>query len=158
MAQPGCAKCLGMGRAAFASSPCHCVNRAIFRQCMDYYREGLIAVTGAQRQEWRADFILLARRVLDAGDWLLFHDYMLDERPWQRCAQTLGLSRGLFFHRVYRIEAALGAALRDTRPYALWPIGRYLLCPPDLFSHWLRHEAARISLRAARSSAAAPRP
>ncbi len=35
------------------------------------------------------------------------------------------MSRGNFFHAVYRIMARLGAAFAETRPYPLYPVDEY---------------------------------
>jgi len=75
--------------------------------------------------DYLVDFILVCRRHLDDWEWRLFQMYFLDGLPWYACAGKLGVDRGNFFHAVYRIEARLGRALRETEPYPLYPLSDY---------------------------------
>jgi hypothetical protein len=75
--------------------------------------------------EYRADFELIARQVLAPGDLQVFRLHALADMPWPECTRRLGLSKGNFFHRVYRIERIVGLAAIDTRPCPLYPPSRY---------------------------------
>jgi hypothetical protein len=80
---------------------------------------------GQRDTEYRADFELIARRTLTAGEWQLFNLHLLRGRQWRECVALLGMERGVFFHRVYAIEEKLGMAFRETQPYSLFPLASY---------------------------------
>jgi hypothetical protein len=161
LALASCHTCKGSGvRMRGAKNPvtrridwrldaCHCVNRAVFRQCLRRLRE-IRVMQGAARstaswvyasrraargrngyiwgrlnEEFVADFFLIARRELSTLDWRVFKLHMLDGGDWHVCTRILGIDRGLFFHKVYQIEQKLGRIYRDLQPYGLWPIDQY---------------------------------
>jgi hypothetical protein len=72
-----------------------------------------------------ADFCLIARRVLDPLEHQIFRFHFLLGADWRLCCRRLGMARGNFYHAVYRIEAKLGRAFMETKPYGLWPLDAY---------------------------------
>lgn len=150
MAMHNCANCHGSGltwsRGRIGTEPCRCVLRAIYRVChtrwVDYMNQPkhLSRVSydrwkgrGPQFRSWRrpaeefcADFELIVRRTLTDAQFAVFTLHMKLGADWTVCTRALGFSRGNFFHEVYRIEAKLGRAFRETRPYSLFPIDEYL--------------------------------
>lgn len=143
-----CTRCFGRGVSATRHQTCTCVKRATFRSCYGMWQSlgqkdafyssvqlqklhwgtkgnssGLFY--GCREAEYRADFELIARRTLTAGEWQIFKLHFLCGNPWRACVAQLGLERGFFFHRVYAIEEKLGTAFRGTKPYGLFPLGEY---------------------------------
>lgn len=115
--------------------PCLCVLRSIFRACLRRLQMVESLPRGAPRrwgsgwvrpqEEFAADFCLLAARTLRADELRLLKLHLVGHMGWKKCAPLLGLDRGQFFHSVYRVEAKMGRALRETRPYGLWPLQDY---------------------------------
>lgn len=148
-AQQRCAFCYGLGvrpGRAGATTPCNCVWRAIFRACHAQFRRstdkekyvtrvrlelsgsgGKVrrSMYGMKNEEYQADFVLIARRVLTEGQYQMFRYHFLLGADWKLCTRKLGLDRGRFFHEVYRIQQKLGRAYRTCEPYALYPIQEY---------------------------------
>jgi DNA-directed RNA polymerase specialized sigma24 family protein len=127
---------------------CRCVWRAIFRACLDRYRSiqakqergplysgvGVHAGSSGHRRgpqwQWKnldycADFVLVARRELDPRHYQVFRLHFLEGRQHRDCTLRLGLSRGNFFHAVYRIQQKLGQRFLELHPYGLWPLHTY---------------------------------
>jgi hypothetical protein len=147
LANQRCTFCFGLGaRAGRAgrASVCNCVLRAIFRACFRRFRQcaskekyvcqvSLEANPGRQRkstygrknEEYMADFVLVARRILDDAQYGLFKFHFLLGADWKLCTRKLGLDRGEFFHEVYRVEQKLGRAFREMQPYGLFPLDEY---------------------------------
>jgi hypothetical protein len=149
LASQSCTHCWGLGLRpgrGGRDTPCHCVLRAIFRACFARFRQcstkekylsrvSLEANPGRQRksvwgmknEEYLADFCLIAERTLEAGTLAhkLFKFHFLLGADWKLCTKKLGLNRGDFFHEVYRVEARLGRAFRETAPFALFPLDEY---------------------------------
>jgi hypothetical protein len=84
-------------------------------------------VWGMKNEEYLADFCLIAKRELGEGtlSHRLFTYHFLLGADWRLCARKLGLDRGEIFHEIYRMQARLGRAFRDTRPYSLFPLDEY---------------------------------
>jgi hypothetical protein len=80
---------------------------------------------GRRNEEYLADFFLVSKRTLNEDDFQLFQMYFLQRKAYFDCLPKLQLSRGNFFHAVYRIEATLGKVFRELKPYALYPIDEY---------------------------------
>ena len=80
LARPACTLCAGRGMVcprARPSRPCNCVLRAIFRACLERYRNFHARPAEGMRWGWKhldycADFELAARRELDALDYQVF--------------------------------------------------------------------------------------
>ena len=148
-----CNRCFGSGLypAGLPGSltVCNCVLRAVFRACYGKWRDiagdQLVARLGSSamsrsgrrqagrrgcfwarpREEYRADFELIARRTLDASHLAIFRLHFLKRLDWRACCRRLRMDRGNFFHGVYRIEERLGKAYREALPYALFPVYEY---------------------------------
>lgn len=149
MAQQSCSLCYGLGMRpgrGLTEEPCNCVFRAIFRACYARFKQcsakekhisrvSLEANPGRQRksvwglkdEEYTADFVIVARRVLGVGSsqWKLFLYHFLLGADWKLCTRKLGIERGAFFHEVYRIQQKVGRAYRETEPHALFPLDEY---------------------------------
>ncbi len=147
LASHDCTRCHGVGhrpgRKGQALS-CSCVLRNIFRACFRRFREcaesetSLRGVTlerssgqlrrcfyGRKKEEYLADFYLIARRTLTGEEFTMFKYYYLYGANWKLCMRQFGMERGPFFHTVYRIQQKLGATFRDIRPYPLFPLDDY---------------------------------
>jgi hypothetical protein len=148
LAYPACRSCLGTGaRATRKGAPvaCGCSLRSIFRSCYARFQEcalrgkhtsqisfernprgrGQRGVWSRKDEEYIADFELLSRRALDAVHYKIFRYHFLLGADWKLCCRRLGISRGNFFHAVYRIEERLGMVFRQTEPYGLYPPSDY---------------------------------
>ena len=148
LAKHSCTLCHGSGlRSSWGSRivPCNCVLRAIFRACYARFRHcadkqecltqksfeyqpgsGETAVTYDRKdEEFSADFVLIAKRHLEPQEFQLFRYHFLLGADWKLCCARLRMSRGLFFHAVYRIQQKLGKAYRETEPYPLFPVYEY---------------------------------
>jgi hypothetical protein len=84
------------------------------------------------REEYVADFCLLARRTLrDAGALankiFRFHILLGVEQPL--FCRRFGVAEGAFWHELYRVQQALGRAFFETAPYGLYPIDEYFSGP-----------------------------
>ena len=82
---------------------------------------------GRKDEEYLADFELIARRCLDPWRYRVFRFHYILGADASLCCRRLGVTRGSFFHAVYRIEEILGEAFATLQPYALYP-------PRDYFS------------------------
>jgi hypothetical protein len=71
------------------------------------------------------DFELVARRTLDEQEHKLFRFHFLLGADWRLCCARLKMTRGSFYHAVYRIQQKLGRAFRETQPYSLFPVDEY---------------------------------
>ena len=147
LASSACCYCKGNGmRVVYKThaAPCACVFRAIFRACLNRFRECAASegVSGTvswefcsgrsghrtysrKREEYMADFCLIARRVLDEVEYRLFRYYFLLGADWKLCTRQLKMDRGSFFHAIYRIERKLGRAFAETEPYPIYPLDEY---------------------------------
>ena len=76
-----------------------------------------------------ADFCLVSRRSLTEAEHRLFRYHFLLGADWTLCARKLSMSRGNFFHGVYRIEQKLGRVFRELQPYPLFPLDDYFNGP-----------------------------
>ncbi len=122
MAACACANCGGAGVGA-REKVCECVWRAVFRACYEAYGDG--GVPGLRLAEYRADFELIARRVLSERERKVFEARFIAGGECWECCRRLHLSLGEFWHAVYRIEAKLGRAYAETAPYGLFPPAHY---------------------------------
>ena len=142
-----CTTCHGLGLRAGRSgqdAPCNCVLRAIFRACFRRFRQCVekekylskctLNFTGGRAhsfswgrkdEEYMADFLLMARRLLDDQEYRIFRIHFLLGADWRLCTLKLKMDRGDFFHIVYKIEAKLGKAFREEVPYGLFPLDQY---------------------------------
>ncbi len=147
LAHPSCPLCRGAGCGWDKQGrlrPCRCALRAIFRACYARFRtlvdseRSLSRVTldrnprgsqrgvwGRKREEYIADFQLIARRTLDPWHSRLFRFHHMLGADVALCARRLRVSRAAVYHGVYRLEALLGLAFVVTEPYALYPLDDY---------------------------------
>jgi hypothetical protein len=105
----------------------------------DYFPRGGRRVISRKREEFMADFCLIARRTLNEFESRVLRYYFLLGADWKLCSRRLGVDRGTFFHSVYRIEEKLGRAFAETEPYALFPLS-------DYFGGFVRHNRATSAL------------
>ena len=141
-----CWKCQGAGldwgRRPGPPRPCGCVLRTIFRRCLGRYlyydqtvgdpvwtglQKSLGSVWSRPSEEFRADFELIARRVLWPAGRQVFRLHYVLGLEWRECAGRLGMDRGAFWAEVDRVERCLGFAYRSVAPYALYPMDVYFL-------------------------------
>lgn len=147
LAQQSCVLCYGLGLREVrqgASTPCACVFRAVFRACLNRFREctdrqrrishvSLEGIPGRKQkavysrkdEEYIADLCLVSKRVLNESDYQVFKFHFLLGADWKLCCQRLNLDRGNFFHQVYRIQERLGRVYAELEPYALFPLDEY---------------------------------
>jgi hypothetical protein len=150
LAYHDCRQCHGsgakLGRGGKIEA-CGCALRTIFRRCLRKYLEleygdPLLSTVqtrygvgakrrrpsaGRPREEYCADFILLARRTLDPLHWEVFVHHHLRGADWMVAARrkSINLTKGNFFHAVYRLEQQMGRACRTLQPYGLYPTELY---------------------------------
>lgn len=74
-----------------------------------------------------ADFVLVSKRHLDEWHYRVFNYHFLLGADWKACCRRLRLSRGNFYHAVYRIEEKLGQVFYELEPYALYPPRDYFV-------------------------------
>jgi hypothetical protein len=147
IAKMSCAHCHGDGIRFVRNErevPCNCVFRAAFRACLNRFREcaaggahaGNVTLEMCQgrdcrrtysrkREEYVADFCLLARRVLDESEHRVFRFHFVLGADWKLCCRQMKMDRGLFFHYVYRIEQKMGRAVAELQPFPLFPLDEY---------------------------------
>ena len=87
---------------------------------------------GRKHEEYMADFCLVSRRSLTEAEHRLFRYHFLLGADWTLCTRKLSMSRGNFFHAVYRIEQKLGRVFRELQPYPLFPLDDYFHGPSRL--------------------------
>ena len=151
LAKAGCRLCHGVGMRVSrhgAELPCGCVFRSAFRACYNRFREFSVAGDrisvvslewcagtdgrrsySRKREEYRADFCLVSRRVLDDNSHRLFRLHFVLGAQWKLCCRQLRMDRGTFFHEVYQIEQRLGRVFCELQPYALFPLTDYFSPP-----------------------------
>jgi hypothetical protein len=124
--------------------PCNCVFRAAFRAVYNRFKDcaalrpHVNAVTwdrprgttgyrfySRKREEFSADFCLIARRSLEDLEAEIFRRHFVRRADWRACCRQLSIDRGTFFHRVYEIEVLLGRVFAETLPYPLYPVAEY---------------------------------
>ena len=146
LAASDCRHCRGMGLLAkrLDEAPCRCVLRAIFRACYARFRECIshdLAATraslecgatkdpggawGRRNEEFVADFLLVAKRVLTEEEHRMFRFRFLLGADWKLCCRRLGMDRPQFFRQIYGMQEKLGMTFRELQPYALYPIRDY---------------------------------
>ena len=148
LADVSCTFCTGSGfrerKHLFTlADPCICVLRSIFRQChrkflqcqympkvrIGSFRQSRAAVgkrfSSMKREEFRADFSLIARRVLTDVEGTLFAEYYLRGADVGERCRILGTEGQKCVASFDEIEEKCGRAFRETRPYSLFPISEY---------------------------------
>ena len=127
--------------------PCGCALRAIFRACHARFRDCVFrgkfrsrisfertpsgrtnrGMWSRPEEEYMADFVLVSKRHLDEWHYRVYNYHFLLGADWRMCCKRLGLSRGNFYHAVYRIEEKLGQVFFELEPYALYPPRDYFV-------------------------------
>ncbi len=146
LAKASCTWCQGDGVRLIRKGlerPCNCVFRAIFKACYNRFREcvessplktvSLDLCAGPQgrrtysrkREEFMADFSLIAKRVLTEEEHRIFRIHFLLGASYRLCCRQLKMDRGEFFHIAYRIQRKLGRAFAEMEPYPLYPVAEY---------------------------------
>jgi hypothetical protein len=147
LAKMSCSLCHGVGVRLIridTEVPCNCIFRAIFRACLNRFRQCTISaehigsvslefcrgsegrrIYSRKQQEYVADFCLVSRRTLDEVEYTVFKYHFLLGADWSLCCRQLKIDRGTFFHMVYRIEQRLGRIFCELEPYALYPLNEY---------------------------------
>ena len=163
LALASCTQCAGHGMREIQSNmeiPCSCVFRAIFRACYRRFREcaspgvfpGAVSldhlegpigkrIYGLKREEYMADFCLVAKRVLDEEEYRIFRFHHLLGADYRLCCRQLKLERSVFFRIVHRLERKLGRAFREIEPYPLFPLSDYFTGPAK------EHHAKVVEIR-----------
>ncbi len=147
LAKASCTLCHGVGVRVIRKDTevyCNCTFRAIFRACLNRFRHcacsadhiGSISLEvprilegrrsyGRKREEYVADFCLIAKRSLTRSDYTIFKYHILLGADWKMCCRRLNMDRGLFFHNLYRIEQRMGRIFCELKPYGLYPVNEY---------------------------------
>jgi hypothetical protein len=99
---------------------------------------------GRKREEYMADFCLVSRRSLTEAEYQLFRYHFLLGAEWGLCARKLSMSRGNFFHAVYRIEQKLGRVFRELQPYPLFPLDDYFNGPSRFVAGRVKEVKCRV--------------
>lgn len=113
-----CGLCKGSGNTLSGRS-CGCVLRQAFRLCLErFHLCGEFPSTSFRRfsrgAEYRVDFLLVVRRVLDPVHALMFDICFIHGLDWRWGGRIAGVDRGNFFHQRYQVEQLAGAALIES--------------------------------------------
>ena len=148
LARPNCPLCKGEGCSPSNQRgirPCGCSLKGIFRACYARFRDcvndgrALSRVSfdrspsgrsnrgmwGLKREEYMADFELVARRSLSHAEHRLFRFHYILGASESMCAKRLGISTQAAKKAVQRLEVKLGLAFAALEPYALYPLYDY---------------------------------
>jgi hypothetical protein len=148
LARLNCPLCGGMGYEELKRQgvlPCKCALGNVFRACYARFRDcvhdgrALSRVRfersanghsnrgswSLKREEYMADFELVARRTLKPGPYQLFRFHFILGASISMCSKRLGISRSATRHAVERIEGILGEVFVMLQPYPLYPLSDY---------------------------------
>lgn len=148
LARLDCPLCGGMGYQEMKKrgpAPCDCALRNIFRACYARFRDcvedgralsrvnfersangrGNRGTWGLKREEFMADFELVARRSLSPGAHQLFRFHYILGASAAMCARRLRVTRSAIRYALERIEMGLGKAFASLQPYPLYPLSDY---------------------------------
>ena len=148
LARSNCPLCKGTGCTPShqrAVQPCDCALKGIFRACYARFRDcvsdgrALSRVSfdrspsgrsnrgmwGLKREEYMADFELVARRSLSRAEHRLFRFHHILGASESMCAKRLGISTLAAKKAIQRIETRLGRTFVSLEPYALYPLYDY---------------------------------
>ena len=147
IAKTGCAECNGHGIKTHAGTvrPCGCALRAIFRICLARFKfhvstmgnVGTVSLEtcskgrdsrrqyGRRSGDYVADFCIVSRKSLNPFEYKLFSAHFLLGADWKLVCRQMNMTRGNFFHAVYRIEEKLGRIFAELEPYVLYPLDEY---------------------------------
>ncbi len=150
-----CGKCGGAGLLRGLKGtvdPCPCVLRKVFKIVWKRYTFGrleqrergapILNCSGLGKRAHRqpggfsfdlecflADFVLVAKRALSADEFRFFSAAYLSGADWKRAHESVGMNRAHFIDVCNRVEATLGRAFSETRPFALFPLDAYFSRP-----------------------------
>ncbi len=148
LAKSNCPACKGQGCLPLNQRrirPCECSLRGIFRACYARFRDcvndgrALSRVSfdrsptgrsnrgmwGLKREEYMADFELIARRTLTQAEHRLFRFHHILAASEAMCAKRLGISTQAAKRAIQRLEVKLGLTFATIEPYALYPLYDY---------------------------------
>ena len=148
LARSDCPLCKGEGRTPSNQrviQPCDCSLKGIFRACYARFRDcvsdgrALSRVSfdrsptgrsnrgmwGLKREEYMADFQLVARRSLTQAEHRLFRFHHILGASEAMCAKRLGISTLAVKYALQRLEVRLGTVFVSLEPYALYPLYDY---------------------------------
>lgn len=148
LARSNCPACKGQGCLPLNQRgirPCDCSLRGMFRACYARFRNcvddgrALSRVSfdrspagrsnrgmwGLKREEFMADFELVARRSLTQAEHRLFRFHHILAASEAMCAKRLGISTHAAKKAIQRLEAKLGLTFAMLEPYALYPLYDY---------------------------------
>ena len=148
LARSDCPLCKGGGCTPSNQrgiQPCDCSLKGIFRACYARFRDcvsdgrALSRVSfdrspsgrsnrgmwGLKREEYMADFELVARRNLSQAEHRLFRFHHILAASEPMCAKRLGISTLAVKKAIQRLEARLGLVFVSIQPYALYPLYDY---------------------------------
>ena len=144
LAKSSCSCCKGLGlRPVWKSeTPCGCVLRAIFRACYNRFREcaeksvtsvSLDVYPGGfshrsysrKKEEYAADFCLIAGRTLKKEEYDLFRFFYLLRADHKSCQRRMAVDANRFHRSLRSIQEKLGRAFVDLKPYGIYPLEEY---------------------------------
>jgi hypothetical protein len=144
LAKSSCTFCEGLGLRPVwkTKEPCGCVLRAIFRACYNRFREcadkSLTSVSlefyqggysnraySRKKEEYSADFCLIARRTLEQEEYNLFRFFYLLRADHRMCQRRLNMDANKFHRCLRNIQEKLGRAYAEQQPYGIYPLDEY---------------------------------
>lgn len=144
MAKTGCETCNGLGLKSEGVA-CPCVLRAVYRACYNRFVDCQHAanhtntvkleftgghaenrqVFGRRNEEFSADFALVSKRYLNKKEYQLFRFHVMLGASASLIARREQLPEWAVQVAIANMEAKLGAAYANLRPYALYPLDEY---------------------------------
>lgn len=140
-----CPRCVGFGSYSAKGhlKPCSCSTLFIFRMVTTIYLllrdyQGNCSHFGSYAAtEFLADVSSVSRACATPA---IFHDHIVNGKPYAECCRRLSVNRGTFFHSLYRMEDELGQLYLKE---GLYPIYDYFRTKPvNWLSRGRRHTAA----------------
>ena len=147
LAKSSCTCCQGLGLRPVwkTEAPCGCVLRAIFRACYNRFREcadkSITSVSlefyqggysnraySRKKEEYAADFCLIARRSLEEEEYNLFRFYYLLRADHRMCQKRLNMDRHQVPSSPSKCPGKAGTRLRRTAALRHLSAGR--IFPP----------------------------
>lgn len=155
LSMPSCTRCCGRGVYLARSElrVCNCAYRGVFDRVMSAFHARTWSAQIYQRQsikqsEWFADVHIIAMRALDGSDLrkAIYRLGCVEDRDWKIASVKVGLSRGNYFHELYRVKETVGRAWLETKPYGVFPIEDYFsMALPDAQSKRSLHRRLNSS-------------
>lgn len=78
-------------------------------------------------EEFVADFEIVSRNFLadTPVELEIFRHHFVHGKDWRYCCKRIGIDRGSFFHKVYKIEQDLGTIFVELQPFPLYTVDDY---------------------------------